>query len=200
MPNETAIDAIAPKTGRIAILAGMLWALVSIVSLLADNPQRSIDALMVAPVTATLFAFIGLNRLQREHFGRFGRISAFLSFASLIFLLPCQTILTFDIERVAWLAFPVGAMLWLLGFLLYGIATLRAKTLSPWIGLGILVSEPLAAVLGIIFSPISPLADHGDYSGALAHGLVWFTIGVILTSMEREATVELPGNALIPTA
>jgi hypothetical protein len=167
-----------------------------IASLLADNPERYLDALMFAPLLFTSLAFLTLHRLQQSAFGRFGIAAYRLSIASLVLLLVCQPMLAAGSDRLNWLAFPVAAVAWFFGFLLYGVATIKAKVLPAWMGAAIAFSELFTTLLGIAFSPISPLADHGDYSGATGHGLIWLAIGYTLwTTAARSTPATAAGTA-----
>jgi hypothetical protein len=185
---------LSRKAGLFALLAGVSWTALSIASLLADEPERYLDALMFAPLLLTSLAFLTLHRLQQSAFGRFGTIAYRLSVASLMLLLVCQPVLAAGSERLNWLAFPVAAVVWLLGFLLYGISTIKANALPRWIGAAIMISEPVTALFGMLFAPISPLADHGDYSGAIGHGMIWLAIGYTLW------TAATKGGFMVKTA
>jgi hypothetical protein len=55
----------------------------------------------------------------------------------------------------------------LLGFLLLGIATLRARVLPQWAGVALILVLPVAALLG-------------DYGGGLVLGIVWLALGYVL--------------------
>jgi hypothetical protein len=168
------------RCGYLALGAGLAWSATSLLSLLFDDPTRLLDVLMVAPLTMTIAAFLALHRFQHDRLGRLGQWGYRLSLASFLLLFASQAVIIAGIERLYWVGFPVAAGIWFAGFLLYGIATARAGVLAPWIGIAIAVSEVAAALLGVAFSPISPIADHGDYSGALAHGLIWLAIGAAL--------------------
>lgn len=165
------------RCGYLALGAGLAWSATSFLSLLFDDPTRLLDVLMAIPLALTVAAFLALHRFQRDRLGRLGQWGYRLSVASFLLLFVSQAVIVAGVERLYWVGFPFAAGIWFAGFLLYGIATARAGVLAPWIGLAIAFSEVAAALLGIAFSPISPIADHGDYSGALAHGLIWLAIG-----------------------
>jgi hypothetical protein len=187
---------LSRKAGLSGIAAGVSWTILGIASLLADNPERYLDALMFVPLLLTSIAFFSLHRLQQSAFDRFGVASYWLSAVSLVLLLICQPLLALGIDRFNWLAFPVAALAWFLGFLMYGIATIKAKALPTWIGAAIGLSELLAMALGIAFSPISPLADHGDYSGGIGHGLVWLSIGYFFMQRARASSLSISTQPL----
>ncbi len=88
---------------------------------------------------------------------------------------------------MAWLAFPAGLLVLTIGLVLTGVATLRVNEFPRWSGYLVIASEFLAVLTGFALSPISPIADHGDYSGALAHGVVWLLISLKLLGVRTDA-------------
>jgi hypothetical protein len=147
---------------------------------LIDEPTHLLDALMAIPLALTALAFLALHPLQRDRLGRLGQWGYRLSVGAFALLFVSQVIVVAAVEQLYWLAFPVAAGIWFVGFLLYGIATARAGVLAPWIGIAIGFSQLAAVLFGIALSPISPIADHGDYSGAIGHGIIWLAIGITL--------------------
>ncbi len=73
---------------------------------------------------------------------------------------------------------PIGSLAVLIGFVLYGVATLQARVLPRWCGVGLIVGLPVTIVLGEIW-------------GFVAFGLLWLALGYTLWS-RREATVQQP--------
>ncbi len=123
---------------------------------------------------------LGLHALQRTHAGRLERIGAWVSAVGMAVTLIGQVGIITDVEVLKRTVLPTGVAIWLLGFALFGVATARARVLLPWAGIAIALSQPLAVAAGLTLSPISPLSSSGDYSGAIAHGLVWLALGVAL--------------------
>jgi len=177
----------ARRSGAVGIVAGALWCVLSIASLATPDPERYLDALFLAPFSLTLPAFVGLHLVQRDHLGRLGRVGFWLSSAAMTAILIGQMGQVFDVDSLVWLGFPVGLLCWLVGFALYGVATVRAGVLPSWAGLALALAQPLAILFGVVFSPISPVAEYGDYSGALGHGLVWLVVGWALRSVGAQA-------------
>jgi hypothetical protein len=172
--------ALVRKCGLLSLAAGVAWSTMSLLSLLIDEPTRLLDTLMVVPLALTALAFLTLHPLQRDRLGRLGQWGYRLSVGAFALLFVSQAIIVAGVDRLYWLGFPVAAGIWFVGFLIYGIATARAGVLVPWIGIAIGVSQLTAVLFGIALSPISPIADHGDYSGAIGHGIIWLAIGVTL--------------------
>ncbi|MDQ3966628.1 MAG: hypothetical protein M3246_09340 [Actinomycetota bacterium] len=65
------------------------------------------------------------------------------------------------------LALGLGLLVTFVGFVFLGVLTLRLGVLPQWSGLLLIVCLPLAVTLG-------------DYGGAIALGLVWLTLGLVL--------------------
>lgn len=70
---------------------------------------------------------------------------------------------------------PIGSLAVLVGFVLYGAATLQARALPRWCGVGLIVGLPLTIALGEIW-------------GFVVFGLLWLALGYVLWS-QREAAV-----------
>jgi hypothetical protein len=118
--------------------------------------------------------------LQRERSVRLGESGFTVSVAGMVTTLVGQTGIIMDTDALTHIVLPVGVAAWILGFLLFGLATARAGVLPKWTGAAIALSQPLAVVAGLALSPISPLSSTGDYSGAVAHGFVWLSIGAAI--------------------
>jgi hypothetical protein len=170
----------------ITTAAGFAWVSLSMLSLLSPEPARYLDVLFVVPYTLSLAGILGLHALQRRHAGRLERTGAWVSVVGMAVTLVGQVGIITDLEVLKRTALPTGVAIWLLGFALFGVATARARVLPPWAGAAIALSQPLAVVAGLALSPISPLSSTGDYSGALAHGLVWLALSAALRA-HREA-------------
>ena len=185
--------ALVRKCGFLSLAAGAAWSTMSLLSLLIDEPTRLLDTLMVVPLALTALAFLTLHPLQRDRLGRLGQWGYRLSVGAFALLFVSQAIIVAGVERLYWIGFPVAAGIWFAGFLIYGIATARAGVLVPWIGIAIGFSQLTAVLFGIALSPISPIADHGDYTGAIGHGIVWLAVGVAL--IRGRAFVGAPTSA-----
>ncbi len=77
-------------------------------------------------------------------------------------------------SALEWISFPATLGM-LVGFVLYGVATLRARVLPRWYGVALIVSLPISL----------PLAVYGT----VLFGLFLVTLGCVLW-MRRDATIE----------
>jgi hypothetical protein len=122
---------------------------------------------------------VGLHALQRDNYGRIGRGSFYtVVVASLAQVLGIVVFLSGS-EALNWLVFPVGFLAVPVGLILYGAATLQARVLPRWCGLGLIIIPPTSIVLG-------------DYGGIL-FGLLWVALGYMLWS-RRVASAEQPSR------
>ena len=83
-------------------------------------------------------------------------------------------------DALFWLQFPVGGLAVLVGFVLYGVATLQVKVLPRWCGIAFIIAVPVSVALGGAFG--SPSVDY------VWLGLVWLALGYVLWT--RRGTTE----------
>jgi hypothetical protein len=76
--------------------------------------------------------------------------------------------------------FGIALLVTLVGFVLYGAATLQAKVLPRWGGVALIVALPVSLFLG-------------EYGGNALFGLMWLGLGYVLWS-QRGATSERPSR------
>jgi hypothetical protein len=167
------------QVGKWAMATGLAWTVQSAMSLAFPNPTDVLDYTMVVPMTLTMIVLWQLRGVGAFGGGRIAQVIAGLVSIGALTVIPCQ--IGFANERDALIPFEIVATAALiLGLIIGGIGIIRARVLPRWTGIALIVAQPLTMALGLAFSPISPLADHGDYTGALGHGLVWLAIGLTL--------------------
>jgi hypothetical protein len=174
-----------------ALLAGIAWIALGLIPLVilgqvalyfggvATVEDYLLEILFSIALAGMLAGLVGLHARQAPNYGRLGTAGFFAAFVGVFFLLASTlaTILA-GREVLDWL-FILGFVGTLVGFVLLGTATLRARVLPRWRGILLLV-----AVLGI---PV--YFALGSYGGAILYGLVWLALGYGLWS-ERGASVE----------
>jgi hypothetical protein len=157
---------------RVALAAGTAWLLIGLESTIVGGEQHYRDWLMFVPWTLTMVTWAGLYDLQRRRFGWFGTVAfAVLEIAMAIAWIG-QAGVVLDIDVLAGLAFPLGAMLFGVGLVCAGAATYRAELVPRRYGVLLAGLEVLSVLNGILFSPIAGLHDRGSYSGGIAKGIV----------------------------
>jgi hypothetical protein len=69
-------------------------------------------------------------------------------------------------RELLWLVYPVGYLVQTVGFVVYGTATLLARVLPRWCG------------LGLIFGP--PVEFIWELYGGILFGVLWVALGYML--------------------
>jgi hypothetical protein len=174
-----------------ALLAGIAWIALGLIPLVilgqvalyfggvATVEDYLLEILFSIALAGMLAGLVGFHARQAPNYGRLGTAGFFAAFVGVFFMLASTvaTILAGS-EVLDWL-FVLGFVGTLVGFVLLGTATLRARVLPRWCGILLLL-----AVLGI---PVH--FALGSYGGAILDGLVWLALGYGLWS-ERGASVE----------
>jgi len=174
-----------------ALLAGIAWIALGLIPLVilgqvalyfggvATVEDYLLEILFSIALAGMLAGLVGFHARQAPNYGRLGTAGFFAAFVGVFFMLASTvaTILAGS-EVLDWL-FVLGFVGTLVGFVLLGVATLRARVLPRWCGILLLL-----AVLGI---PVH--FALGSYGGAILYGLVWLALGYGLWS-ERGASVE----------
>jgi hypothetical protein len=174
-----------------ALLAGIAWIALGLIPLVilgqvalyfggvATVEDYLLEILFSIALAGMLAGLVGFHARQAPNYGRLGTAGFFAAFVGVFFMLASTvaTILAGS-EVLDWL-FVLGFVGTLVGFVLLGTATLRARVLPRWCGILLLL-----AVLGI---PVH--FALGSYGGAILGGLVWLALGYGLWS-ERGASVE----------
>ena len=100
--------------------------------------------------------------------------------AALLLAMIGNTARALDVEALAFLGFPVGALLWMGGLVSWGAALLRSRAVPRYAGWALILLEPASIAFGVALAPIAGLADHGSYSGAFPKAVALVAVGVAL--------------------
>lgn len=168
----------SPAVG-LAAAAGVAWFALGTESILRPDPAAYRDVAFLVPWVLTLGTLVALHRLQRHALGRVGRASFGLLVVSMsaVVVLTAPALLGQELVRHFTYAVPV----WVLAMAAYGVATARAGVLPRWAGAGIALTEPVTIATGVALSPLVPLSEHGSFSGAVAHGVIFLALARGLT-------------------
>lgn len=167
-----------------ALLAGIVWIALGLILLVILGPvalyfggaatveDYLLEILFSIALVGMLAGMVGFHARQAPSYGRLGTAGFLAAFVGVFFLLA-STVATILAGRevLDWL-FILGFVGTLVGFVLLGAATLRARVLPRWCGVLLIV-----AVLGI---PV--YFTLGNYGGAILYGLVWLALGYALWS------------------
>jgi len=126
------------------------------------------EALLAVALLFVMGGLVGLHARQAGNYGRLGKAGFLVAFIGLALVLPQLTfVLLTGNEPPEWLLTP-GALAILIGVVLFGAATLRARVLPRWGGLALMVFFPVVFL--------------GGYVGAFLVGLIWLALGYALWS------------------
>ncbi len=163
--------------GLAAMLGGAVFLTDTALTLTVADPTEDLwlDIFFVVGILLVVVGLVGFHELQRGSYGRIGQAGFYtVIVASLIQAVGLVGFLLGSIA-LEWLIL-VGGLGSLVGFVLYGAATLRAGVLPRWCGVAIIVALPASIPLG-------------EYANLL-FGLIWLSLGYTLWS-QREAVVGL---------
>lgn len=167
------------------MLSGAVWVLVGLLSvagILRAIPGREDIVLFVAGMLLSAAGLVGLHALQRGSYGLLGRAGFCVALAAIAAHVSAVGLYLAGYPAFQWLSTLVGAYGELVGFVLYGVATLRAGVLPRPYGLALLVSMPVSLGLGGLLAA---------YWSSLSFGLFFLVLGYALWS-KRYAPVVQP--------
>jgi hypothetical protein len=93
--------------------------------------------------------------------------------------------LRWEDHTLLWLVSPVGTLGLVVGFILYGVATLQARILPPWCGIAFMAALPAAIAL-VWIRPLFGLGA-GASTTSILFGLAWLGLGYNLWTRRRES-------------
>lgn len=161
-----------------AMLGGVVFLADTAASLTFANPEedRWLDIFFVVGILLVVAGLVGFHALQRNSYGRIGRAGFYtVVVASLIQVVGLVGFLAGSMA-FEWLIL-VGGLGSLVGFVLYGVATLLARVLPRWCGVAIIVALPAAIPLG-------------EYANLL-FGIIWLALGYALWLQWRSVARQL---------
>jgi hypothetical protein len=163
--------------GLASIVAGVMNALTGILTPFAPQEvvfdsfsDYLIEVLFVLALAGTLLAIAGLHVLQRGSYGRTGAAGSLTAFVGHALLLVAATATALAGREVLDAVIPLGLLAALVGLVLLGTATLRARVLPRWCGVLLIIGFPLTIVFDI--------ATGG--TGGIVMGAVWASVGYAL--------------------
>lgn len=124
------------------MLGGVVWivlGLSAVLGYLQAIPGREDVALFVVALLLTAAGLVGLHALQRGSYGLLGREGLYLALATIAARVLGAVVFLAGSPALEWVSSP-GTLGMLVGFVLYGIATLQARVLPRGYGLALLAS------------------------------------------------------------
>ena len=162
------------------ILGGAAWivlGLTAVFGYLQAIPGREDVALFGVALLLTAAGLVGLHALQGGSYGLLGRVGLYVALAAVAARISGAVVFLAGSSALEWLSRP-GTLAMLVGFVLYGLATLRARVLPRWYGLALIVCMPVSL----------PLAVYGT----ALFGLILVVLGFVLRSRKGTTTGQPP--------
>ena len=162
------------------MLGGVMWVvlgLLAAIGFLQAIPGREDVVLFVVALVLTAAGLIGLHTLQRGNYGLLGRMGFYIALAAVAGRILGAVVYLAGSSALEWISLP-GTLGMLVGFALYGFATLQARVLPRWYGLALLASMPVSL----------PLATYGT----ALFGLILVVLGYVLWLRKDTTTGQPP--------
>jgi hypothetical protein len=155
------------------MLGGVVSALDWLLSLINSSPLLfSLPTLVEALV---LTGLVGFHTLQKGSYGRIGQAGFYIAALAIVVYILGLVLVSFG--SGLGMLLTIGAYLGeLVGFVLYGVATLQARVLPRWCGIGFIIIIPLSYITG-------------NFGNVLA-GVIWLALGYALWSQREKADLQ----------
>ena len=163
---------ISTRNGAMAgIVAGLGYVIQGIIGLI--KPQTEVfsglsdyilEAVFVIALVATIFALLGLHRFAQTRYGIAGALGFWLATVGTGLMAISAVVTLFAGQNALGPAFLGGLLLALIGYVILGITTLRAKVLPLWGALALLFGFPISIFLS-------------TFGGGILFGLAWLAVG-----------------------
>ncbi len=180
------------RRGAVAfMIGGVVWIVFNLITL-SLGPEAftypslsafSLSALYILVLLLSAGGLVGFHALQKGSYGRVGRAGFYTVLVSSAILILASVVFLFGSEAIGFLN-PVGllgVLGVLVGFVLYGVATLQARVLPRWCG-----------VLFIIFLPVAIVLGPSGGIGNIWTGLVQLALGYTL--LQRGTSAQQPSR------
>ena len=142
------------------ILGGAAWivlGLTAVFGYLQAIPGREDVASFGVALLLTAAGLVGLHALKVGSYGLLGRVGLYVALAAVAAHISGAVVFLAGSSALEWLSWP-GTLAMLVGFVLYGLATLWARVLPRWYGLALIVCMPVSLPLAVygtaLFGPI----------------------------------------------
>jgi hypothetical protein len=169
--------------GWAGVLAGVMFVPAGILILFAP-PQRPfnsfsdylIEAILVVAFTLAVVAVAGLHALQRGRYGRLGAAGSLITFLGYTLTAAVTAVTVLLGSEALYSVRFIGGLAVLIGSILLGAMTLRARVVPWWCGVLLIVGFPLGDVVDTTI---------GEGSEAIVLGILWGLVGYALLSSAR---------------
>ncbi len=178
-----------------AILSGVLFTVLSLISLATSEPAAHLDVIFGVAWLSTIIPVAGLHAVQEGRYGLMGRGGAGSIVVGAIATFLGALAVASGSAFLGGFLFIVGGLLLLGGLVVLGIASLRGRVLPRWCGAALILALPLTALAGPLTGGIlQAQSNSGDYPGVIVMGLLWLGLGYALWSWRAAAQQLMPAS------
>lgn len=169
------------RGGWAGMLSGLTFVAMFLIQLVIAEPLPGsfldvlVSGLFIVALLAMLVGLAGFHTLQQGDYGRIGRAGFYTVVVAALVQILAQVVLVLS-STAAEVLDLVGLVGLMVGFVLYGAATLQARVLPPWCGVGFMVGLPIWVILAVV------LGGFGGTLGGILFGLLWLALGYTLWS------------------
>jgi hypothetical protein len=173
------------------VLGGVVWLVMGLVSAFAVNPMLLMPGSVLFYYYAALGALarlllgvgmVGLHALQKGSYARIGRAGFYAVLVAIAVLILSLLAALAVSPTLGGLESLVGQLLLIVGFVLYGVASLQARVLPRWYAMVLLAFVLISALL----AALAPPGSSNIWMGA-----VLLVLGLVLWR-RSEAPAEQP--------
>ena len=160
------------------MLGGVTWVVLglsAILGYLQAIPGREDVVLFVVALLFTAAGLVGVHAFQKDAYGLLGQAGFYIALAAIAARILGAVLFLAGSSIHEGFPFPVATIAMVVGFVLYGVATVRARVLPGWYGLALIVSMPVS-----LFAP--------TYYGTVLFGLFLVVLGYALWLRRGAAT------------
>jgi hypothetical protein len=160
------------------ILGGVTWVILGLSAVfgyLQATPGRDDVVLFVVALLFTAAGLVGLHALQKGSYGLLGQVGFYLALVAVAARISGAVLFLAGSSIHEGYPIPVASIGMMLGFVLYGVATLQARVLPRWYGVALIVSMPVSLLLVM-------------YYGTVLFGLILIVLGYVLWLRRGAAT------------
>jgi hypothetical protein len=172
---------------RAAVIAGVIYVPLGVFFLVSEQRGDNyrfptdyvVEGLFAVALALTAVALVGFHVALSERYGRLGMVAVVLAVAGHVAMATSATVSTIAGADTIDILIPLGFLGAMIGAIILGIASWRARALPRWNSILLVIAYPATITLG-------------DNGGLIVLGLVWGAIGYALWSImpRRVVTAE----------
>jgi hypothetical protein len=173
VPTTRATDkkaTLARRGAWLGAIGAAAWIAIGVDSIVGTDVAHYRDAVWSVPWVLTYLMFLHLHLVQRDRTGPRGDTIFKVLTLGMALTWAGSIGIVLDVKALAFLGFPLGALIWVVVLVFFGLSTMKAGVLPKYTGIVLILLEPCSMLTGFLLQPIAPIADRGAYSGATEKG------------------------------